>query len=67
MAKILVIEKCNYCPKFERNMYHGECCWHDNVATPHKDGKTPRKIIIRNREDIIYVPIPYWCPLENAQ
>jgi len=65
MKKCLIIDNCRLCFKFEDNMYHGLCCWHDKVAKPHSEGKIPKIIEINNQNEYLKPPIPKWCPLDN--
>lgn len=65
MKKILIIDNCRQCNKFENNMYYGLCCWHDKIAEPHTEGKIPKKIPHKGRNDYYKFYIPSWCPLEN--
>lgn len=69
MSRILIIDKCNQCTYFERNMYHGECCWHLKVCKPYEDGRIPRKIESKYNKEKPWdweVNIPKWCPLEEV-
>lgn len=68
MKKVLIIELCNHCRHFERNMYYGECCWHDKIFKPHPKGKIPKKISRKlfNKQRPWEVNIPNWCPLDDV-
>lgn len=61
MAKVLIIEKCNYCHYFSS---YAEGCFHPKVVKPHKEGKVSRNI---QYEDFSNIEIPKWCPLEDSK
>lgn len=66
MKKILIIERCNDCKHFNDNMY-GTRCFHKKVVKPHEDGVIPKKIKWKNEDEYFNIPIPKWCPLDDAE